>query len=316
MPLSTVFDAFPRAVRDIARQQGKEVDLNIENSGVGVDRSMLNDVRDALIHLIRNAVDHGLETAELRTALGKPAVGRLTIRVRADGDMLHLEVEDDGRGMDPEQLKASALSKKILTAAQAAALSEREAIELIFLPGFSTRDEVSDISGRGVGMDVVKRKVEALGGSVSVVSRLGRGTHDLAAPAAVARADAGAARPARRRRLRDARGRRRGGDAGEAAGPLRGLRHPRGQAPGQADRARRARAAARAQRRPPLRSPSGGGRAPRRGPRRPRGRRLRRRARGRGEALRRRLPRRAPRSSPAPPRSRTGASRCCCTCPT
>lgn len=176
IPLSTVFEPFPRAVRDIARSQQKEVDLQIENAGVGVDRSMLKDVGDALVHLIRNAVDHGIESPEFRRALGKPAQGKVAIRVRADGDMLHLEVEDDGRGIDPERLRASAVSKKIMTAAQAAALSEREAIELIFLPGFSTREEVTDISGRGVGMDVVKRKVETLGGSVSVSSRLGRGT--------------------------------------------------------------------------------------------------------------------------------------------
>ncbi len=176
VPLSTVFEAFPRAVREIAHSQTKEVDLQIENTGVGVDRSMVGDVRDALIHLLRNAVDHGLEATEFRQVMGKPAMGRLAIRVRADGDMLHVEVEDDGRGMDPDRLRASAVARRILTAAQAAALSEREAIELIFLPGFSTRDEVSELSGRGVGMDVVKRKVESLGGSVSVVSKVGRGT--------------------------------------------------------------------------------------------------------------------------------------------
>ncbi len=176
VPISSVFEAFPRAVRDIARQQSKDVDLQIENSDAGVDRSMVGDVRDALVHLLRNAVDHGLEPTDFRQALGKPGAGRIVLRVRADGDMLHVEVEDDGRGMDPERLRQTAVARKLLTAAQAAALSEREAIELIFLQGFSTREEVSDLSGRGVGMDVVKRKVEALGGSVSVSSRLGRGT--------------------------------------------------------------------------------------------------------------------------------------------
>jgi two-component system, chemotaxis family, sensor kinase CheA len=176
VPLSTVFDAFPRAVRDIARQLGRQVELVIENSDVGVDRSMVADVRDALIHILRNAVDHGLEDADFRTALGKPATGRVHIRVRADGDMLHIEVADDGRGMDPERLKAAAVAKRVITSAQAAMLSEREAIELVFLAGFSTREEVSELSGRGVGMDVVKRKVEALSGSVGISSRLGRGT--------------------------------------------------------------------------------------------------------------------------------------------
>ncbi|MBN1206232.1 MAG: response regulator [Myxococcaceae bacterium] len=176
VPLSTVFEAFPRAMRELARQQGKEVDLVVENADIGVDRSMLADVRDALVHLLRNAVDHGLETPGAREPLGKPPMGRIRIRVRADGDMLHIQVEDDGRGIDPERLKEVAVNRRLITQAQADALSEREAIELIFRPGFSTRDQVSEISGRGVGMDVVKRKVETLGGSVGVASRMSRGT--------------------------------------------------------------------------------------------------------------------------------------------
>ncbi|WP_426731489.1 hybrid sensor histidine kinase/response regulator [Myxococcus faecalis] len=176
VPLSTVFDAFPRAVRDMARTQTKEVDLLIENADIGVDRSMLGDVRDALVHLLRNSVDHGLESPDTRQALGKPQTGRIRIRVRVDGDMLHIEVEDDGRGIDPERLRQVAINKRLITAVQAASLSEREAIELIFRPGFSTREQVSELSGRGVGMDVVKRKVETLGGSVGVNSRIGRGT--------------------------------------------------------------------------------------------------------------------------------------------
>jgi two-component system chemotaxis sensor kinase CheA len=176
VPLSSVFDAFPRAMRELARNQGKEVDLLIENADVGVDRSMLTDVRDALVHLLRNAVDHGLEMPEAREQLGKPAMGKVRIRVRADGDMLHVQVEDDGRGIDPERLKQVAVSKHLITQGQAAAMSEREAVDLIFRPGFSTREQVSEISGRGVGMDVVKRKVETLGGSVGVTSRIGRGT--------------------------------------------------------------------------------------------------------------------------------------------
>src|SRR5205823_4005320 len=150
---STVFDVFPRAVRDIAKQMHKEVELQVDNAGMGVDRSMLSDVRDALVHLIRNAVDHGLEPPRVRQSLGKPPAGRLALRVRADGDMLHLQVEDDGRGIDPEALRTVAVKRKMLGAAQAAALSDREAVELIFQAGFSTREEVSELSGRGVGMD-------------------------------------------------------------------------------------------------------------------------------------------------------------------
>ncbi|MFL5320950.1 MAG: hybrid sensor histidine kinase/response regulator [Myxococcaceae bacterium] len=176
VPLTTIFEAFPRAVRDMARQQTKEVDLVVENADAGVDRSMFIDVRDSLVHLIRNAVDHGIEAPDFRKALGKPPAGRLTIRARADGDMLHVEVEDDGRGMDPERIRQTAIARRVLDPDKARALSDREAIELIFVAGFSTKEEVSDLSGRGVGMDVVKRKVEALGGSVSVQSRLGRGT--------------------------------------------------------------------------------------------------------------------------------------------
>ncbi|QSQ25626.1 response regulator [Pyxidicoccus parkwayensis] len=176
VPLSTVFDAFPRAVREMSRTQGKEVDLVIENADIGVDRSMLGDVRDALVHLLRNSVDHGVENPDVRQQLGKPVTGRIRIKVRVDGDMLHIEVEDDGRGMDPERLRQAAVNKRLINQVQAAALSEREAIELIFRPGFSTRDQVSELSGRGVGMDVVKRKVETLGGSVGVNSRIGRGT--------------------------------------------------------------------------------------------------------------------------------------------
>ncbi|MFP2930992.1 hybrid sensor histidine kinase/response regulator, partial [Pyxidicoccus sp. 3LG] len=176
VPLSTVFDAFPRAVREMSRTQGKEVELVIENADIGVDRSMLGDVRDALVHLLRNSVDHGVESPDTRQQLGKPLSGRIRIKVRVDGDMLHIEVEDDGRGIDPERLRQAAVNKRLITQVQAAALSEREAIELIFRPGFSTRDQVSELSGRGVGMDVVKRKVETLGGSVGVNSRIGRGT--------------------------------------------------------------------------------------------------------------------------------------------
>lgn len=176
VPLSTVFEAFPRAVREIARQQAKQVDLAIDNLEVGVDRSVLADVRDALVHLLRNAVDHGIEAPDFRQGLGKPREGRISIRARSDGDMLHVEVEDDGRGIDPERMRLAAVAKKLVSTSAAAALSDREAIDFVFVAGFSTRDEVSDLSGRGVGMDVVKRKVEALGGSVSIVSRVSRGT--------------------------------------------------------------------------------------------------------------------------------------------
>lgn len=177
VPLSSVFEAFPRAVRELANAQGKQIELIVENTNAGVDRSMVSDVRDALVHLIRNAVDHGVEAPELRETLGKPPIAHISLRARADGDMLAVEVEDDGRGIDPNRLRQVAVQRRLMSETQSLALSEREALELIFRPGFTTREEVSELSGRGVGMDVVKRKVEALGGSVSVQSRIGRSTH-------------------------------------------------------------------------------------------------------------------------------------------
>ncbi|HEY0880975.1 MAG TPA: response regulator, partial [Archangium sp.] len=176
VPLASVFEAFPRAVRELAHAQNKNIDLVVENTNAGVDRSLVADLRDALVHLMRNSVDHGIESPDTRSTLGKSETGRVVLRARADGDMLHVEVEDDGRGIDPNRLRQVAVNRRILTESQAAALSEREAMELIFRAGFSTRDEVSELSGRGVGMDVVKKKVEALGGSVAVSSRIGRST--------------------------------------------------------------------------------------------------------------------------------------------
>jgi chemotaxis protein histidine kinase CheA len=176
VPLASVFEAFPRAARELAHAQSKHIEMVVENTNAGVDRSLVSDLRDALVHLMRNAIDHGIEGPDLRSTLGKPETGRVRLRARADGDMLHVEVEDDGRGIDPERLRAVAVKRRLLTEQQAANLSDREAMELLFRAGFSTRDEINETSGRGVGMDVVKKKVEALGGSVAVASRIGRGT--------------------------------------------------------------------------------------------------------------------------------------------
>lgn len=176
VPLASVFEAFPRAARELAHAQNKHIEMVVENTNAGVDRSLVADLRDALVHLMRNAVDHGIESPDARSTLGKAETGRVTLRARADGDMLHVEVEDDGRGIDPERLRQVAVQRRLLSEQQAASLSEREAMELIFRAGFSTRDEVSETSGRGVGMDVVKKKVESLGGSVAVSSRIGRST--------------------------------------------------------------------------------------------------------------------------------------------
>jgi len=176
VPCSTVFGALPRGVRDLARQQGKDVSFEIFNGDVGVDRGLLGEVRDALVHAVRNSVDHGIELPEVRERAGKPKVGRIELRLRADGGMLAVTIEDDGAGIDPARVKQAAVEKGLVARSQALLLSDREALELIFLPGFSTRADVTETSGRGVGMDVVKRKVEALGGSVSVTSQPGQGT--------------------------------------------------------------------------------------------------------------------------------------------
>ncbi|MCM2334197.1 MAG: response regulator, partial [Anaeromyxobacteraceae bacterium] len=176
IPLSGVLAAFPRAARDMAREQGKEIDCLTVGGETGVDKAILLSLNDPLVHLVRNAVDHGLETPEEREAAGKPRVGKLTITARTDGDLLALVVEDDGRGISPAKVRASALRKGIIGEQQAAGLSARAALDLIFMPGFSTREEAGETSGRGVGLDVVRKKVTALGGSVTAESEPGKGS--------------------------------------------------------------------------------------------------------------------------------------------
>jgi two-component system chemotaxis sensor kinase CheA/two-component system sensor histidine kinase and response regulator WspE len=175
IPLSGVLAAFPRAARDMAREQGKEIECAVRGGETGVDKAILLSLNDPLVHLVRNAVDHGLESPEERVAAGKPRAGKLQISARVDGDLLAVTVEDDGRGIVPESVRASALRKGIIGEQQAAALSPRAALDLIFMPGFSTREQPGETSGRGVGLDVVRKRVTALGGSVTVESRPGHG---------------------------------------------------------------------------------------------------------------------------------------------
>ena len=175
IPISQVLAPFPRAVRDMAREQGKEVECVVRGSDTGVDKAILLSLNDPLVHLVRNAVDHGLETPEERTAAGKPRAGKLVISARTDGDLLAITVEDDGRGIHPNKVRASALRKGVIGEQQAASLSQRAALDLIFLPGFSTREQAGETSGRGVGLDVVRKKVTGLGGSVTVASEPDRG---------------------------------------------------------------------------------------------------------------------------------------------
>lgn len=176
IPLSGVLAGFPRAAREMAREQGKELDCEVSGGENGVDKAILLSLNDPLVHLVRNSIDHGVETPEERTAAGKPPVARLTITARSDGDLLALVVQDDGRGISPAKIRATALARGIIGEQQAASLSSRAALDLIFVAGFSTREQAGETSGRGVGLDVVRRKVTALGGSVTVESEAGQWT--------------------------------------------------------------------------------------------------------------------------------------------
>src|SRR5690606_25533945 len=176
IPLSGIFAGLPGAARQLAREHGKEVHCTVEGGDTGVDKSILPSLNDPLIHLVRNAIDHGIESPEEREAAGKPPVGMLRITARPDGDRLEVVLEDDGRGIDPDRVRQTAVERNVISAAEAAGMSRASAIDLIFHPGFSTRKQASEISGRGVGLDVVRRKVVSLGGTVTVQSELGKGT--------------------------------------------------------------------------------------------------------------------------------------------
>jgi two-component system chemotaxis sensor kinase CheA len=186
-PVGRLFQRFPRIVRDLARQLGKEVELVLEGEGTDLDRSLVEALADPLIHLLRNALDHGVEAPDLREQCGKPRKGRVVLSASQRGERIVIAVSDDGRGMDPEILRRKAVEKGVIDAAQAARLSEAECYELIFRPGFSTAATVSDVSGRGVGMDVVKTRITELGGTLAVHSRPGHGSElELAVPLTLA----------------------------------------------------------------------------------------------------------------------------------
>jgi len=175
-PVGKIFGKFPRVVRDLARKLGKEVELEVEGNEVELDKTIIEGLNDPLTHLVRNAVDHGLETPSERLAAGKPAKGRVSLRAFHEAGHVNIEISDDGRGIDAEKIVAKAIEKGLLGAEQARAMSEKEKVGLIFLPGFSTAEQVTDVSGRGVGMDVVKTNLDKLGGVVDIDSAPGRGT--------------------------------------------------------------------------------------------------------------------------------------------
>jgi two-component system chemotaxis sensor kinase CheA len=175
-PLALVTERLPRAARDIARKVNKQVEVQVQGAEIELDRAILEELSDPLMHLIRNAIDHGIEPPHLRLLAGKSATGRVTIQAHRERDRVILEVLDDGRGMDPVRLRAAAVSRGTLAPEAAASLSDREAMMLACLPGLSTAEAVTDLSGRGVGLDAVKRTVEAVGGTLEIDSTLGQGT--------------------------------------------------------------------------------------------------------------------------------------------
>ena len=191
VPVSTVFSRFPRLVRDLSRKSGKDVELIMEGEETELDKSVVEVIGDPLVHLMRNPMDHGIELEEIRVAAGKPAKGKVFLRAYHRGNSVAIEVEDDGKGIDPEVMRAVAVKKGIMSAEEAKALDDREAIELIFAPGFSGAEKVTDISGRGVGMDVVRTNIKNLKGSVSISTEVGKGTRfTLSLPLTLAIIDA------------------------------------------------------------------------------------------------------------------------------
>ncbi len=175
-PIGRLFRKYPRVARDLARQLGKQCELILCGEDTEIDKTMIEDLNDPLVHLVRNAVDHGVEPPEERVRLGKPAKSEIRLEARQEGDHILIAVSDDGRGMRPEVIRTKAVAKGLISAEEADALDERQALNLIFLPGFSTKDQASDVSGRGVGMDVVKTNIEKLNGAISIESEPGKGS--------------------------------------------------------------------------------------------------------------------------------------------
>ena len=176
IPVGNVFKKFPRIVRNLARDLGKQVDLQVCGEETELDRSVVDEISDPLIHLLRNALDHGLESAEERIAAGKNPTGTIILAARHEGNRIIISIKDDGRGIDSDRVAAKAIEKGLLTQDQLATMSRREIFDLIFLPGFSTKDLASDLSGRGVGMDVVRTNIQKLNGIIDIISVTGEGS--------------------------------------------------------------------------------------------------------------------------------------------
>ncbi|HWS31739.1 MAG TPA: chemotaxis protein CheA [Actinoplanes sp.] len=176
LPLTVAFSRFPRLVRDLSRRLGKNIELITEGGETMADKDVIEALGDPLVHLVRNSLDHGIEPPDERSVRGKSPTARLTLTAVADGDAVIIEVSDDGRGVDPERVKHKAYEKGLISEEELETLSDTDAVDLVFRPGFSTADQVSELSGRGVGMDAVRASVEKLGGAVTMRSKLGQGT--------------------------------------------------------------------------------------------------------------------------------------------
>ena len=176
MPIESVFSKFPRMIRDLNKKLDKKMELYMSGEETELDRTVIDEIGDPIMHLLRNSADHGLESAEVRLERGKPEVGSIFLDAYQEGNNVVIEVRDDGNGIDVEKVKKKAIEKGNITEEQAALMTDKEAIDLLFKPSFSTADKVTDVSGRGVGLDVVKSKIEALGGDVEVKSVYGEGS--------------------------------------------------------------------------------------------------------------------------------------------
>jgi two-component system chemotaxis sensor kinase CheA len=176
MPVSFVFQRFPRLVRDTSNKLGKEVNLVLEGEETEADKNIIESLGDPLVHIVRNSLDHGIETPEIRRSLGKPAIGTLVIRATQEADRVVIEIRDDGKGIDPEVIKRKAYEKGMIDEERLERISDQEAINLVFAAGFSTADVVSDLSGRGVGLDVVRTAIEKVNGAFHLESEKGKGT--------------------------------------------------------------------------------------------------------------------------------------------
>ncbi len=177
VPVSFTFDRFPRLIRDLCKTLNKNVELVLEGEDTELDRTVIDEIGDPMVHLIRNSMDHGIEHPDERKALGKPEKGTLKIAAYQEGSGVVIEVSDDGAGIDPERVKQKAIERGVITEDRAAIMSDEEAQQLVLLPGFSMAKQITDLSGRGVGMDAVKTKVEQLGGQFDLVSKKNEGTH-------------------------------------------------------------------------------------------------------------------------------------------